>query len=118
MNGSARRKSHLRMSKFDASIRRRRRPFFWIGMQSSCRYEERSLVIGEVEMNLRKDHSLDALAESGNVAQFVSFEPTGATAGQTHSRLWRYSPNHRFSSAAEALRALLANSPDGSINLR
>jgi hypothetical protein len=69
-------------------------------------------------MSLRKDHSLDALAESGNVAQFVSFEPTAAGAMQTHSRVWRFVPNHRFSSSTEAIRALLASSPDGSINLR
>jgi hypothetical protein len=70
-------------------------------------------------MNLRKDHALNLLAESGNVAQFVSFAPlSGADAEQTHSRLWRYSPNHRFGSAAEAIRTLLASSPDGSVNLR
>jgi hypothetical protein len=70
-------------------------------------------------MSIRKDHSLDLLAESGNVAQFVSFAPaSGGIADQTYSRLWRYVPNHRFSSAPEAVRALLASSPAGSINLR
>lgn len=70
-------------------------------------------------MNLRKDHSLDLLAESGNVAQFVSFAPApGGVAEQTHSRLWRYAPNHRFPTVADAVHALLASSPDGSINLR
>lgn len=70
-------------------------------------------------MDLRKDRSLDELAESGNVAQFVSFSPEReAGPEQTYSRVWRYPPNHRFVSPDAALRALLANSLDRSINLR
>jgi len=70
-------------------------------------------------MDLRKDRSLDELAESGNVAQFVSFAPDqGAGPEQTYSRVWEFPPNHRFASPDEALRALLTNSPDRSINLR
>src|SRR5438046_2939225 len=70
-------------------------------------------------MDLRKDQSLNELAESGNVAQFVSFAPScGGGPEQTHSRIWRYPPNHRFASPAEAIRALLASAPDHSINLR
>ena len=70
-------------------------------------------------MDLRKDHSLDELAESGNVAQFVSFAPSyGDDPDQTHCRVWGYPPNHRFDSSSEAIRTLLASSPDRSINLR
>lgn len=73
----------------------------------------------EIAVEFRKDCSLDELAESGNVAQFVSFAP-GYDAGpkQTFSRVWRYPPNHCFVSPTEAVQVLLANSPDGSINLR
>src|SRR5438132_5653500 len=70
-------------------------------------------------MNLRKDHCLDLLAESGTVAQFVSFAPASVRGTeQTHSRLRRYAHNHRFPTATDAIRVLLASSPDGSINLR
>lgn len=70
-------------------------------------------------MNLRKDRSLDALADSGNVAQFVSFMPDPA-AGllQQYSRVAGYAPNHNFGGLDQALSALLANSAERSINLR
>lgn len=70
-------------------------------------------------MDLRKDQTLDELADIGNVAQFVGFLPrTGEFPEQSFCRVWGYAPNHRFSSHADALRTLLANSPDRSINLR
>jgi hypothetical protein len=69
-------------------------------------------------MHLRKDQALDDLATAGNVAQFVSFAPSLAAPQQTYSRIWRNPPNYRFGSSEEAIRALLASSPDGSINLR
>lgn len=70
-------------------------------------------------MDVRKDCSLDELAESGNVAQFVSFAPGHSNSPeQTFSRVWQYPPNHRFASSEEAVRVLLDNSPDVSINLR
>lgn len=70
-------------------------------------------------MNVRKDQSLDELARSGNVAQFVSFSPDlGAGLAQTFSRVQQYPPNHRFSSTSEAVHTLLAQSPERSINLR
>jgi hypothetical protein len=69
-------------------------------------------------MELRKDRALNELAECGNVAQFVSFEPIEGAPKQTFSRVWQHSPNHRFSSEDAAIKALLANSPDRSINLR
>src|SRR5687767_7902438 len=69
-------------------------------------------------MELRKDRSLDELAQAGNVAQFVAFAPNSAGPAQTFSRIWQLLPNHRFSSPCEAIKALLNNSPDRSINLR
>jgi hypothetical protein len=70
-------------------------------------------------MNFRKDRSLDQLAESGNVAQFISFAPAqNGGPVQTYSRVWQYAPNHVFQSSDVALKSLFANSPEGSINLR
>lgn len=70
-------------------------------------------------MGLRKDQALNELAESGNVAQFVSFEPSSRGEPlQTHCRVWRLPPNHRFEATDDAINALLSSSPDGSINLR
>jgi hypothetical protein len=70
-------------------------------------------------MDLRKDRALDQLAQSGNVAQFVSFAPgRGGAPEQTYSRVWNYTPNHCFSSEREALEVLLASSQDRSLNLR
>ncbi len=70
-------------------------------------------------MELRKDDALAELSESGNVAQFVSFAPScGVGPEQTHCRIWRYPPNHRFASPAEAMQSLFTSSPDRSINLR
>src|SRR5262245_28715134 len=70
-------------------------------------------------MSLRKDRTLDELAESGNVAQFVSFVPdSNRVPSQSFSRIWLHEPNHLFTSPMDALRVLMANSPDRSINLR
>lgn len=70
-------------------------------------------------MNFRKDESLDALAHAGNVAQFISFVPTGGGAyAQGYSRVFGHAPNHHFSSPEDGLTALLAASADGAINLR
>ncbi|MCA6108970.1 hypothetical protein [Bradyrhizobium cenepequi] len=69
-------------------------------------------------MSLRKDRSLDELANIGNVAQFVSFGPAGCRAEQQFSRIAGFEPNHRFPTNYEAIAALLAASPDGTINLR
>lgn len=69
-------------------------------------------------MNLHKDQSLDTLALTGNVAQFVSFEPTGGGLKQRFCRVHGFEPNHQFDSATTALRTLLAKSVDGTINLR
>lgn len=69
-------------------------------------------------MSFRKDRSLDELARIGNVAQFVSFVPEGSTAVQQYSRIAGFEPNHVFPDVRRAFAALLAASPDGTINLR
>jgi hypothetical protein len=70
-------------------------------------------------MHLRKDRSLDELAKTGNVAQFVSWVPsTGSRLSQTYSRVLGYEPNHVFSSPMEAVVALLASSPEKAVNVR
>lgn len=69
-------------------------------------------------MSFRKDRSLDELARVGNVAQFVSFAPTGHGPVQQFSRVSGFDPNYLFSSMSEAISELLSASPDGTINLR
>jgi len=62
-----------------------------------------------------KDRILDRLARSGNVAQFVSFGP-----GELELRYARLAGSSapRFDSAGAAVEALLADSMDGSVNVR
>src|SRR6266403_5246622 len=60
-----------------------------------------------------KDSVLHHLADSANVAQFVSFDPAGR---QRHSRILGFAPNHSFSSINEAATTLLRLS--GSVNVR
>lgn len=67
---------------------------------------------------IRKDRSLDRLAESGNVAQFVSFSPDRGRVRQEYSRVAGHAPNDPFLSEQMALEALLTLSPEASINLR
>ncbi|MGW8278812.1 hypothetical protein ACWGK7_04885 [Sphingomonas aurantiaca] len=70
-------------------------------------------------MHLRKDRSLDQLAQVGNVAQFVSFAPDGNGAlKQTYSRVANHIANHDFVNVIEAIEALLAAAPDGTVNVR
>jgi hypothetical protein len=64
-----------------------------------------------------KDETLSRLATGANVAQFVSFGP-GADLPQRHSRLRGHRPDHRFATAADAVAALLALAPGGSVNVR
>jgi len=71
-----------------------------------------------LRLNFRKDESLDALAEIGNVAQFVSFMPSNAGLVEQYSRIAGQSPNHTFGDASQALSALLSASIERSINLR
>jgi hypothetical protein len=69
-------------------------------------------------VSIRKDQSLDRLAESINVAQFVSFSPSKGQLEQTYSRVRGCQPNARFSTTRHAIGDLLKASPEGSINLR
>ncbi len=61
-----------------------------------------------------KDEGLDQLSRSGNVAQFVSFDPSVT---QRFSRVIGYEPNFRFESLRVAVDALL-RSPEGAVNVR
>lgn len=70
------------------------------------------------DMHLRKDKSLDELAETGNVAQFVSFEPTDSGPKQAYARVAGIEPNKGFESPAAAIQALLARSSETSVNVR
>jgi hypothetical protein len=64
-----------------------------------------------------KDDMLSRLAERANVAQFVSFGPDPALP-QRRARLRGHGPDHRFPGAAEAVGAVLALAPSGSVNVR
>lgn len=70
------------------------------------------------KMYLRKDQSLDELAEKGNVAQFVSFEPTTSGPEQAYCRIAHREPNEKFASLEEAITLLVAASADRSVNVR
>jgi hypothetical protein len=60
-----------------------------------------------------KDSVLQRLADSANIAQFVSFDPS---CSQRHARIREYEIDHRFGSMSEAAQALLQSS--GSVNIR
>lgn len=62
-----------------------------------------------------KDAILNDLAESANVAQFVSFDPKVI---QRFCRITGVPVNHTFASPIEAVEALLSNSPDKTVNVR
>jgi hypothetical protein len=64
-----------------------------------------------------KDAVLDELAEVGNVAQFVSFGP-GPELEQRFSRIHGTNHDYRFDTPASAINALLAASPEQSVNVR
>lgn len=66
---------------------------------------------------MRKDRSLNALAEVGNVAQFVAFEPASGDL-QTHSRVVGFPADYRFDDVRSAAAALLAAAPEGRVNIR
>ncbi|MHB1302633.1 MAG: hypothetical protein ACYCZB_04040 [Acidiphilium sp.] len=69
-------------------------------------------------MHFRKDISLDKLANVGNVAQFVSFSPARNGPQQEFCRIAGYQPNEMFEGPHEAIAALLATSPEGTVNVR
>ena len=62
-----------------------------------------------------KDDILDRLARRANVAQFVSFGPDLV---QRHAWVRGFHPGHRFESVEAAVAAVLAASPEGSVNIR
>jgi hypothetical protein len=69
--------------------------------------------------NLRKDESLDLLAERGmNVAQFVSFAPRSGKPRQVYARICGRTANESFTDLRSALEALLRASVDKRINIR
>jgi hypothetical protein len=67
---------------------------------------------------IRKDLALVALAERGNVAQFVSFTPDNGVLRPKFSRIKGLEPDYPFADLGSALACLLSRSPAGSINLR
>lgn len=68
---------------------------------------------------LRKDASLDWLAEQGmNVAQFVSFLPDKARPQQAYSRVAGRDANELFANMESAIDCLLNASVDHSVNVR
>lgn len=69
-------------------------------------------------MNLHKDEILDQLADIGNVAQFVSFRQADGIPSQSFSRVIGFQPNHRFDGLYQAVRAILAQAPEGRVNVR
>ncbi len=62
-----------------------------------------------------KDEILDRLARDSNIAQFVSFGPD---LGQRHAWVHGHEPNAPFPSVDAAVHALLAASPERSVNVR
>lgn len=66
---------------------------------------------------LPKDVRLAALADSHNVAQFVSFSP-GTDPAVRHSRIRGHAPDAPFADVAEAVEALFATADSGTVNVR
>src|SRR5262245_40216809 len=69
--------------------------------------------IAATNSSLLKDSVLDRLAETANIAQFASFDPT---LRQRYVRIRGYEANYPFSSVPMAVRALLKTA--GSVNIR
>jgi hypothetical protein len=76
---------------------------------------------GMISVSLRvghyKDEILDSLAETANVAQFVSFA-AGDPPIQRFSRIRNFPPNHMFGRPEDAISALLEHSGSKSVNIR
>lgn len=71
------------------------------------------------QVDLRKDASLDYLAEQGfNVAQFVSFSPGIDGPKQEYVRIAEHGVNAPFESPLAAIQFLLDGSADQSVNVR
>lgn len=71
-----------------------------------------------IQVTLFKDETLDRLAGTGNVAQFVSFRPRSDGLKQSFCRIVGYEPNYEFATAKQAIEALIASSSDSSVNIR
>lgn len=67
---------------------------------------------------MRKDETLDRLADTINVAQFVAFEPTPDGPSQTYARVFGSNPNQRFANVEEAVSSLFSQSGERSVNVR
>jgi hypothetical protein len=83
------------------------------------RYVARRTIVAPATVNvpLRKDASLDRLAETINVAQFVSFEP-GLSPKQAYARVLGHLANECFPDARSAIETLLRTSAEASVNVR
>lgn len=66
----------------------------------------------------RKDKILDRLADTFNVAQFVSFAPAGNGPVQQFCRIAGVEANHQFESVADAIQTLFERSSEGTVNVR
>jgi hypothetical protein len=62
-----------------------------------------------------KDEQLVEVSRLGNVAQFVSFDPSGQP---RHTRIAGFAEDEAFQSVDDAVAALLAVSPERSVNVR
>ena len=62
-----------------------------------------------------KDGILNDLAQSANIAQFVSFAPDLT---QRHAWIHGHEPNYQFDNLTSAVRAILAAAPENSVNIR
>ncbi|MDE4580279.1 hypothetical protein LOF21_25435 [Sinorhizobium meliloti] len=80
--------------------------------------QTKTQVSSKLSDQIRKDQSLDRLADMINVAQFVSFSPTANGVRQEFARILGFSPNDQFPTLRTALTTLLERSPENSINLR
>jgi len=68
---------------------------------------------------LRKDESLDRLAETVNVAQFVAFRPSSRGAPQqTYARIVGENPSVRFATIEAAAEKLLQRAAEKRVNVR
>jgi hypothetical protein len=74
--------------------------------------------ISMVNETLRKDASLNMLAETMNVAQFVSFSPLDGRPKQEFARIAGQKPNMIFGNIYSAIETLLRASSEKSVNVR
>lgn len=70
------------------------------------------------ETLLRKDATLDQLASTCNVAQFVSFAPSNEGPTQQFCRIAGFEANHRFKTATDAIQALFDRCSEAKVNVR